>query len=62
MFSDYSFRKRMALLIALDIAITFVGSFVPETLWPAKTALSVLQLSLMTATMLITVIRVLEDY
>jgi hypothetical protein len=62
MFSDYTFRKRIALFIALDIAVTFVGSFVPEGLWPVKTALSVLQLSLMTATMLITVLRVLEDY
>jgi hypothetical protein len=38
MFSDYTFRKRMALLIALDIAITFVGSFVPDTVWPVKAA------------------------
>lgn len=62
MFSDYIFRKRLAIMIALDIAITFVGSYVPEGLWPVKTALAVMQLSLMTTTMLITVLRVLEDY
>lgn len=60
--SEYSFTKRLALLIGMDTVIAIVDSYVPTDWTPIRTAFAALQLGFMFITMGVAVKRLLEDY
>ena len=62
MMSEYSFTKRLAILIGIDTVIAIVDSYVPTNWTPVRTAMAVLQLGFMIVTMGVALKRVLEDY
>lgn len=60
--NEYSFTKRLAILIGIDTVITIVDSYVPQTWTPIRTAFAVLQLGFMLLTVAVTLKRLIEDY
>ncbi len=60
--SDYSFTKRLAILIGIDTVIAIGDSYVPTNWTPLRTAIAALQLGFMAYTMGIAIKRVLQDY
>jgi len=60
--SEYSFTKRLAILIGIDTVITIVDSYVPTDWTPVRTALAAVQLGFMIVTMSVAIKRLLQDY
>jgi hypothetical protein len=60
--SEYSFTKRLAILIGIDTVIAIVDSYVPANWTPVRTAMAALQLGFMVYTMGVALKRVLQDY
>ena len=59
---DYSFTKRLAILLGCDIAISVLDSFIPHELTPIRAAVALVEFGFMTVTMGVTMKAVLEDY
>ncbi len=62
MFTEYTFAKRLSLLIGIDLAVTEIDSYVPQDWWPIRLAFAAVQLGFMAITMGVTVNKVLEDF
>ena len=62
MLTNYTFSKRLGVLIGIDVMIALVGTYVPQDWRPARDALDVVQLAFMAWTMAVAMRRVLEDY
>jgi hypothetical protein len=62
MFKDYSFTKRLAMFLAIDVAISLLDSFIPSGLQPVKNAISLVELTFMAMTMGIALREVLADF
>lgn len=60
--NEYSFTKRLAVLLACDIAISILDSFIPHELSPIRVAVAFIEFGFMAVTMAVTLQRVLEDY
>jgi hypothetical protein len=57
-----NFSKQLSVLIAMDMALTMVDSYVPHDWWPLRDAMACLVLTAMALTMAVTLRRLLEDY
>ena len=62
MFKEYPFKTRLALLLACDIAISLLDTFIPHELWPVRALVAIIQFGFMALTMAITLRRIVEDY
>jgi hypothetical protein len=60
--SDHPFTTRMAILIAADMMLAVIDTYVPQTWTPIKACFALLELGAMAVTVIIAVARVLEDY
>jgi hypothetical protein len=62
MFTEYSFTKRLLVLIGIDLIVTEIDSYVPQDWWPLRLLLATVQLGFMALTMGVAVGKVLEDF
>jgi len=62
MTTEYTFTTRLAILLAVDVALTGVNAYIPHELTIIRTLISLVQLGFMAATMATALKRVLEDY
>ncbi|MDB5178350.1 MAG: hypothetical protein JWN01_293 [Patescibacteria group bacterium] len=60
--SDYPFTTRLVILLSIDTALSVLNAYIPHEWSLVRLLVAIVQLSFMTATMIVTTRRVLEDY
>jgi hypothetical protein len=59
--TEYTFTARLGILLACDIFLAVVDTFIPHELGPVRMLVATVELGFMAATMLLTARRVRED-
>jgi hypothetical protein len=62
MTTEYTFTTRLAMMLAVDVALTGINAYTPHELTLVRTMVTLVQLAFMAVTMAIAVRRLLEDY
>ena len=59
---EYTFASKLGILLATDVVITIVDSYIPHELSPIRMVMAGIILMFMAATMAVTIRYVLEDF
>ena len=62
MMNQYTFTTRLAILIAADMVLSVIDTYIPATWTAVKACIAILELGVMAVTVLFALARVLQDY